>query len=62
MDPNAQIFEDEHAFENEVRRIARLLWPAAQYGGAAIEDNKERDGIFESEESVHSSVDTQNRP
>ena len=47
------IFEDEHDFENEVRRIARLLWPTAQYGGAAIEDNRERDGVFESDEFVH---------
>src|SRR5713226_3707451 len=47
------LFEDDHDFENEVRRIARLLWPTAQYGGAAIEDNRERDGVFESDEFVH---------
>jgi hypothetical protein len=29
------------------------LWPAAQYGGSAIEDGRERDGVFESEEFVH---------
>ncbi|QGZ39265.1 hypothetical protein GO485_09540 [Pseudoduganella flava] len=40
-------------FENEVRRIARAKWPAAQFGGAAMLDGRERDGIFETEESVH---------
>jgi hypothetical protein len=47
------MFADELEFEDEVRRIARLLWPAAQYGGSAIEDGRERDGVFESEEFVH---------
>ena len=41
------------AFENEVRRIARLLWPTGEYGGAAMEDGRERDGIFITEEFVH---------
>jgi len=36
-----------------VRRIARLLWPGAEYGGAAIKDGRERDGVFEVEEFVH---------
>jgi len=53
MNGSATVFGDEHEFENEVRRIARLLWPTAQYGGAAMEDNKERDGVFESDEFVH---------
>jgi hypothetical protein len=48
-----QVFRDDLAFENEVRRIARLLWPSAQYGGAQLEDGRERDGVFESEEFVH---------
>lgn len=47
------MFADEHEFEDEVRRIARLLWPSAQYGGAAMEDGRERDGVLESEEFVH---------
>jgi hypothetical protein len=47
------MFADEHEFEDEVRRIARLLWPSAAYGGAALEDGRERDGVFESEEFVH---------
>lgn len=44
--------EDED-FENEVRRIARALWPEARYSGAAKVDGRERDGIFETEECVH---------
>ncbi len=47
------MFSTEKEFEDEVRRIARLLWPAAQYGGAAMVDGQERDGVFEAEEFVH---------
>jgi hypothetical protein len=47
------MFADERAFEDEVRRIARLLWPLAQYGGAAMREGRERDGVFETEEFVH---------
>jgi hypothetical protein len=47
------MFTDDHDFENEVRRIARLLWPSAQFGGAVIENGRERDGVFESDEFVH---------
>ena len=45
--------EENENFENEVRRIARQLWPAAQFGGARIVGGRERDGIFETEESIH---------
>ena len=44
---------ENETFENEVRRIARELWPSAAYSGAAIVDGKERDGIFETEECIH---------
>ena len=37
----------------EVLRIARHLWPSAAFGGAAIEEGRERDGIFVTEEMVH---------
>ena len=47
------MFEDGKDFENEVRRIARLLWPSAEFGGAAMEEGRERDGLFETEEFVH---------
>lgn len=40
-------------FENEVRRIARAKWPSAQYAGAMMKDGRERDGVFETEESIH---------
>ncbi len=40
-------------FENEVRRVARALWPEARYSGAANVDGRERDGIFETEECIH---------
>ena len=43
---------NEH-FEDEVRRIARQLWPAARFSGSAIDDGQERDGIFETEECFH---------
>jgi hypothetical protein len=53
LDAEVFMFTDEQEFENEVRRMARLLWPAAEYGGAALSEGRERDGIFESDEFVH---------
>lgn len=44
---------DNKAFEAEVLRIARAKWPASAMAGAAMLDGRERDGIFETEESVH---------
>lgn len=43
----------EQDFENEARRIARAKWPCAQYSGAQMLDGKERDGIFETEDTIH---------
>jgi hypothetical protein len=43
----------DREFEDQVRRIARSLWPSAQYQGAAMIDNRERDGVFITEECVH---------
>ncbi|QWG14286.1 hypothetical protein KMZ29_06270 [Bradyrhizobium sediminis] len=40
-------------FEKDVRRIARLLWSEAQFGGAQIVDDRERDGVFETRDAVH---------
>lgn len=40
-------------FENEVRRLARAKWPSAQYSGAQMIEGRERDGVFETEESVN---------
>jgi hypothetical protein len=47
------MFATDSEFEDEVRRIARLLWPTAQYDGSAIEDGRERDGIFQTPDFVH---------
>jgi hypothetical protein len=47
------MFASDQEFENEIRRLGRLLWPAAQYDGAVIRDGRERDGVFETEEFVH---------
>jgi hypothetical protein len=44
--------ENEH-FENEVRRIARELWPSAEFSGSTVVDGRERDGIFETEDCIH---------
>jgi hypothetical protein len=47
------LFTTDQQFEDEVRRIARLLWPSAQFGGSALIDSRERDGIFETDEYIH---------
>lgn len=40
-------------FENEVRRLARAKWPSAQYSGAQMLEGRERDGVFETEDSIN---------
>lgn len=45
--------QENELFEDEVRRIARELWPASQFSGAAKIDGRERDGVFETEECFH---------
>jgi hypothetical protein len=40
-------------FEDRVREIARTLWPSSAYGGAAMYDAIERDGVFETPDVVH---------
>lgn len=45
--------QQEDDYENEVRRIARAKWPAAQYSGAQMLEGRERDGVFETEDSIH---------
>jgi hypothetical protein len=44
---------EERAFEDEVRRIARHLWPEARYAGGEIVYGRERDGVFVAQEVVH---------
>ena len=40
-------------FENEVRDIARHLWPTAAFSGSVKEGGRERDGVFITDEMVH---------
>lgn len=40
-------------FEQEVRRIARYRWPSAEHTGPDMFKNRERDGIFITEDCVH---------
>lgn len=47
LDPDAN-----RAFEDRVRHICRVRWPDAR-GGAALVDNIERDGFYETEDLVH---------
>ncbi len=47
------MYSTSHEFEDEVRRIARFLWPDAAFGGAEMNDGREGDGTFETEEYVH---------
>ena len=44
--------ETKH-FEDEVRRIARALWPRAEFSGAAVLGRRETDGVFYTEECIH---------
>jgi len=45
-------YESGKMFEDEVRRVARMLWPSAEYSGAAIADGRERDGVFVTDDVV----------
>lgn len=40
-------------FEQDVRRIARLLWSESAFSGAAVVDSRERDGIFETRDAIN---------
>lgn len=45
--------EETKHFEEEVRRIARQLWPEARFEGASMVAGRERDGIFATEDVVN---------
>lgn len=49
---DATRYENEQ-FENEVLRVARALWPAAEYSGAVVAQGRETDGIFVTEDCIH---------
>ena len=40
-------------FEDEVRKIARELWPQARYQGSTLHLGLERDGVFETDDVVN---------
>lgn len=44
---------DPIEFENEVRRIARQLWPNTDFQGSAMLDGREHDGVFITDDNVH---------
>lgn len=45
---------EHREYEDSVRRIARELWPSAEFSGARITDGvHETDGVFETEECIH---------
>ena len=44
--------ENEH-FEDEVRRVARALWPSAGLAGATKVDGHETDGVFLTDDCIH---------
>lgn len=50
---NDAIRRENVQFENEVRRIARALWPSAEFDGATVMEGQERDGVFVTEDCVH---------
>ncbi len=43
----------DKAFESEVLRIARAKWPMSAMSGSTKIDGRERDGVFESDETMH---------
>ena len=47
------MYKSDGDFENEVRDIARHLWPSAAFSGSAREGGRERDGVFITDEMVH---------
>jgi hypothetical protein len=49
----SEIQDGQRAFEDDVRRVARALWPAASSGNPEMLLGRERDGVFESIESIH---------
>ncbi|MEW6337684.1 MAG: NACHT domain-containing protein [Acidobacteriota bacterium] len=53
--------EENQHFEDEVRRIARQLWPAAQFAGAVVHDGREHDGVFETDECFNALEATTSR-
>ncbi len=47
------MYRSDADFENDVREIARHLWPSAAFYGSTKEGGRERDGVFITDEMVH---------
>lgn len=47
------LFLTDKQLEQEVARIARLLWPQQAGGGATMDEGRERDGIYVTEDFVY---------
>ena len=47
------IRRENEQFENDVRRIARALWPGTEFSGADYIDGRESDGVFITEDCIH---------
>ena len=45
--------KEQYAFEDSVRATARMLWNEAALDGAGKLDSRERDGIFETRDTIH---------
>jgi len=45
--------KEQYAFEDSVRATARMLWNEAALDGAGKLDARERDGIFETRDTIH---------
>ena len=44
---------ENEQYEDDVRRVARALWPRAEFAGARVIDGRETDGVFETEDCIH---------
>ena len=47
---------EQQEFEEEVRTVARALWPSASFGGVENIRNVEHDGIFPAFDTIHSII------
>lgn len=47
------VWKSETDFERDVIRIGRSIWPNANVAGPVVMDDRERDGVFVTEEAVH---------
>ena len=45
--------EENERFAAEVLRIARALWPSAEFDGASVVEGREVDGVFTTEDCIH---------